>query len=205
METKLLAWSRTIQSMAQIGLTYTHDPFDRARYEHLRTLAAEMVASCSELPAEHIEGLFAAERGYATPKIDVRGGVFRANTILLVRERSDGLWSLPGGWADLNESAGESVVREIEEEAGFTTHPVKLVAVFDRNKHAHPPMYFHVYKMFFLCDIVRGVSMESAETDRAEFFAADALPPLSLARVTPDQIALLFRHHANRALPTVFD
>src|SRR5262249_51777447 len=152
-----------------------------------------------------IRALLRIEQGYATPKIDVRGAVFDANRVLLVREQSDGLWTLPGGWADVGESPTEAVVREIREESGFETQVCKLVALYDRRKHAHPPMLFHVYKALFLCDILGGRASPGLETSAAVFFGRDELPQLSIARVTLYQIDRLFAHHANRGLPTEFD
>jgi len=142
---------------------------------------------------------------HATPKVDVRGAVFQAHRVLLVRERSDGLWTLPGGWADVGESPAEAVVREIREESGFETQVCKLVALYDRNKHAHPPMLFHVYKAFFLCDLVGGSASPSLETSEVAFFGWKDISHLSTARVTVRQIERLFAHHANRGLPTEFD
>ena len=152
-----------------------------------------------------ISNLLRGEQGYATPKMDVRGAVFQANRLLFVREASDGLWTLPGGWADVGESPAEAVIREIREESGFETQVCKLVALYDRNKHAHPPMLFHVYKAFFLCDLVGGSASPSLETSEVAFFGWEEIPRLSAARVTVRQIEKLFTHHMNRELPTEFD
>src|SRR5262249_59433055 len=126
-----------------------------------------------------IRALLRIEQGYATPKIDVRGAVFDANRVLLVREQSDGLWTLPGGWADVGESPAEAVVREIREESGFETQVCKLVALYDRNKHGHPPMLFHVYKAFFLCDLMGGRAAISHETSPVACFSRDEPPQIS--------------------------
>jgi ADP-ribose pyrophosphatase YjhB (NUDIX family) len=205
MESKWIAWVRRLQAIAQNGLMFSKDPFDRERYEQVRSIAAEILASYTEVDIAVIRTLLRAEQGYATPKIDVRGAVFDANRVLLVREQSDGLWTLPGGWADVGESPAEAVVREIREESGFETQVCKLVALYDRNKHEHPPMLFHVYKAFFLCDLMGGHAAISHETSAVAFFRREELPPLSTARVTVRQIDRLFVHHANRALPTEFD
>ena len=171
----------------------------------MRSVAEDILASLSDMDTALIRHLLRGEQGYATPKVDVRGAVFHENRVLLVREHSDGLWTLPGGWADVGESPAEAVVREIREESGFETQVCKLVALYDRNKHAHPPMLFHVYKAFFLCDLVGGSASPSLETSEVAFFGRDELPQLSTTRVTLPQIARLFAHHANRALPTEFD
>ena len=205
METKWITWARHLQAIAQNGLTFSKDPYDRERFEQIRTLVAEIIASYTMVDMEQVIQLLQGEKGYATPKMDVRGAVFCENRILLVREKSDGLWTLPGGYADVGDSPSEAVVREIHEESGFETKVCKLVALYDRNKHGHPPMMFHVYKAFFLCEIVGGSASPSLETTEVEFFSQEALPDLSIARVTARQIARLFEHHMNRALPTEFD
>jgi len=145
-----LDWIQRLQAIAQTGLTYAADPYDVERYEQLREIAAEIAAAHSDTEFERISGLFADQAGYATPKVDVRGAVFRDDMILLVKERSDGGWTLPGGWADVGDSPGDAVVREIAEESGYQTRVVKLLALYDRNKHGHPPYPFHAYKIFFL-------------------------------------------------------
>ncbi len=143
--------------------------------------------------------------GYQTPKIDSCCAVFRDGRILLVRERADGRWSLPGGWIDVNESPGEAVVREIQEETGYTTKALKLLAVFDKNKHEHPPTIYHTYKLFFLCELLGGSPTHTIETDGVDFFPEDALPELSVTRVTASQIARLFEHDRHPDWPTDFD
>ena len=205
MESTWIEWVRRLQAIAQNGLTFCKDPFDRERYEQVRRVAEEILASYADIDATLISNLFRGERGYATPKIDVRGAVFHENRVLLVREQSDGLWTLPGGWADVGESPAEAVVREIQEESGFETKVYKLAALYDRNKHAHPPMLFHVYKAFFLCDLVGGSAATSHETSEVAFFNCTELPSLSTARVTVRQVERLFAHHTHRALPTEFD
>ncbi len=206
MEPKWLRWARALQAIAQNGLTYTSNGFDTERYEAVRAIAAEMMASGSELESEAVLELFALEVGHATPKVDVRGGVFKDGKILMVREIADGRWTLPGGWADANETPSEAAVREVFEESGYKTKAVKLAAVFDRSKHAHtPPFPYHVYKLFFLCELLGGEPAVSIETDGADFFPQGQLPELSISRVTGAQIARLFAHHRQPELPTDFD
>jgi ADP-ribose pyrophosphatase YjhB (NUDIX family) len=196
---------RRIQTIAQAGLTYTDGPFDRERYHALQRIAAEMLAEQTGMDPVRALGLFAQESGYPTPKVDVRGAVFRDAKLLLVRERSDGLWTLPGGWADIGESPGEAVVKEIREETGYHTRAVKLLAVWDRDRHGHPPLPWYVYKLFVLCDLTGGQAADSIETEGADFFGEDEIPPLSLGRVTPAQVARLFEHHRHPEWPTEFD
>jgi len=205
MDPKWLEWAKELQAIAQNGLTYTKNPFDMERYEAVREIAAEMVATHSDVDLNTVRGLFVGEGGHATPKVDVRGAVFRNNAILLVRERSDGLWTLPGGWADVNESPSEAVVREVYEESGYRTRAIKLLAVYDRNRHGHTPFPYHIYKLFFQCELVGGVASHSMETDRVAFFPEDRIPELSLLRVTPAQVARLFEHYRHPDWPTDFD
>jgi ADP-ribose pyrophosphatase YjhB (NUDIX family) len=201
-----LDWSRRLQSIAQNGLTFSRDPYDIERYTAIRQIAAEMLAQGSGLSLAVIQGVLAQETGYTTPKVDVRGVVFRDDQLLLVRERADGKWTLPGGWADPNQSPAENVTREIQEESGFVTRAQKILAVFDRGKHPHtPPFAFHVYKIFILCSLVGGNETLSAETDDVGFFHEENVPELSISRVTPAQIHRMFEHHRDPALPADFD
>jgi ADP-ribose pyrophosphatase YjhB (NUDIX family) len=200
-----LAWVQQLQAIAQIGLTFATDAFDIERYHAIRDIAAEIAATYSQTPAEPIRHLFSQETGYATPKIDVRGAVFRDGNILLVQERRDSLWTLPGGWADVNDPPSVAVEREIFEESGYHTRAVKLLALYDRNKHGHPPSPFHVYKLFFACELLGGTPTPSLETTAVAFFPADALPALSLSRVTPAQIQRLFELSRHPEWPTEFD
>ena len=201
-----LEWSRELQAIAQNGLTFSENVYDRQRYEAIRNIAARMTACGSDETHEVISGLFSAQTGYATPKVDVRGVVFRDDQILLVREAQDGLWTLPGGWADPNESPSEAITREVFEEAGFTTRALKLIAVFDRAKHGHSPLHpFHVYKLFIRCEIESGAPRPSIETLEVAFFPEDRIPDLSVARVTRGQIARCFQHLRHPEWPADFD
>lgn len=202
---KWLAWAQRLQALAQSGLAYCQNPYDIERYEAIRELAAEMVADCANVDPSDVRDLFAGQAGYATPKVDVRGAVFCGDAILLVKERQDGLWTLPGGWADVNESPAEAVVREVYEESGYRTRAVRLLALYDRNRHGHPPYIFHIYKLFFQCELEGGEPTESLETAGVGFFREDALPELSLARVTPEEIARLFELVRHPEWPTDFD
>jgi ADP-ribose pyrophosphatase YjhB (NUDIX family) len=207
MEPKWLVWAREIQATAQTGLAYTKDIYDQQRYERLRELAADIMAEAGGANAEVIKGLFAQQTGYATPKVDVRAAVFQDNKVLLVQERSDaGRWTLPGGWADVNRSPSECVVAEVREEAGLEVRPLKLAAVYDRGRHPHvPPYAFHIYKMFFLCEVLDGVPSPGIETADVAYFAIDELPDLSVSRVLGHQIERMFAHANSPALPTEFD
>ena len=263
MEPDSLAWAKQLQVIAQNGLTYVQDPYDRERYLQVREIAAQMLAAGAGLALPAAQALYAAETGHATPKVDVRGVVFRDDTVLLVRERSDGGWTLPGGWADPGESPAEATVREVAEESGYRTRAVRLLALYDRNRHGQGPHPFHIYKVFFQCELLAGEGLAPGpvrsgaghlpprsrlqrsrliararrwlarrqarsswprgarrpplgadpaqgspahqETDAVDFFRVDALPALSLTRVTPAQIARLFVLAQHPDWPADFD
>lgn len=194
-----------MRALAQNGLTFTRDPFDRERYQELQRLAAELLAGELKIPPERAEALWCGEEGYATPKVDVRGGVFSGDRVLLVRERADGKWTLPGGWVDVNDSPAAAVEREIREESGYEARAVKLAALIDRRRHPHPPSVHHIYKLMFVCELTGGQATTSSETDAVGFFPVAALPALSTGRVLAPQIVRLYEHHLHRDLPAEFD
>jgi len=204
-DTKWLEWAKKLQAIAQNGLTFTENPFDIERYKTLRAIAAEIMATYSNREPNYVLDLFAHEIGYATPKVDVRGAVFRDDALLFVKERWDGCWTLPGGWADIGDSPSEVAVREVYEESGYHTRAVKLLAVYDRDRQGHPPFEHYVYKLFFQCELLGGSPSTSIETDEVAFFGEDEIPELSLTRIMPTQIARIFQHHRNPDLPTDFD
>ncbi len=203
----ILQWARKVQAIAQNGLEFTQDPFDRERFEQLQELVSTILTSELNIAPGQLQGLWKGDEGYATPKVDVRGGVFEDGRVLLVRERSDGKWTLPGGWVDVGDSPSFAVEREIREESGYLAKAVKLAALYDRNNpiHGHPPSVLHIYKLFFVCELTGGAPTLSNETDGVDFFALDSLPPLSVGRATEAQIQRLYRHQLNRGLPTDFD
>jgi ADP-ribose pyrophosphatase YjhB (NUDIX family) len=205
MNPQWLDWARRLQATAQSGLAFTENPFERERYEEVQQIAAEMMAAGSNGDVDQLLDLFTDEAGYATPKIDVRGVVIEQNKILLVRERRDGRWTLPGGFADVGISPAENVVKEIREESGYQTRAIKLLAAYDRSKHPHGPYIYHIYKLFFLCELEGGEAQASIETSEVEFFAEDDLPSLSTPRVTEGQIRRMFEHYRNPEWPTDFD
>ena len=204
-EPQWLRIAREMRAMAQTGLAFSADGFDHQRYQRLRELAALLMAQGSATEHESILELLRQEKGYATPKVDVRGAAFQDGRVLMVREISDGKWTLPGGWADVNQSAGECVVREIAEESGFTARALKLAAVYDYQKRNPSPHIDSIYKMFFICEIVGGAASASNETSEVAFFPRNELPPLSLGRTTAAQIDRMFEHRERLELPTDFD
>ena len=206
MEPIWIDWAKRLQAIAQTGLTYADSSYDVERYEAVRHIAAEMTANRSEAELRRVLDLFSSDTGYATPKVDVRAAIFHNDSILLVRERSDSHWTLPGGWADVGEAPSECVAREAKEETGYDVQVHKLLAVYDRSKHPHePPFPFHVYKMFFLCGIVGGKATRNNEIDEIGFFTRDVIPPLSLTRITPQQIDRMFEHRQHADWPADFD
>jgi len=169
-------------------------------------LAAEVLAEGADGDSDRALGLLELETGPATPKVDVRAAVFRGAEILLVRETEDGLWSVPGGWADAGEPPSRAAEREVFEESGFRVRATKLVALLDRDRQGHvPPIPYSVYKAFFLCEVVNHEAGATLDSGGAGFFVEDALPPLSLGRVTEAQVRCLFRHHRDPTLPAGFD
>jgi ADP-ribose pyrophosphatase YjhB (NUDIX family) len=204
-EDQWLEWAKRLQAAAQNGLTYNSDPFNIERYRAIGEIATEIMRTYSDVEHRYLTDLFDAQIGHATPKVDVRGVVFQDDGVLLVRERSDGRWSLPGGWADVYDTPSDATVREVWEESGYRTRATKLLALLDRTRQGHPPIPFHTYKVFFQCEIVGGEAAASMETAEVGFFRRDALPPLSLGRVTPRQIARFFDHRDHPEWPTDFD
>jgi ADP-ribose pyrophosphatase YjhB (NUDIX family) len=201
-----LSIARELRAIAQTGLAFTADGFDRQRYERVRELAGSMLALGSGADYGVILGILLADKGYATPKVDVRGAAFVDGRVLLVREISDGKWTLPGGWADVNQTAGECVVREIAEESGFEARVLKLAAVHDYQRSNHPARHIDsIYKMFFICEITGGAARVSDETSEVAFFPRDTLPPLSLGRTTAAQIDRMFQHAQRPELSADFD
>jgi ADP-ribose pyrophosphatase YjhB (NUDIX family) len=197
-EPKWVGWARELQSIAQTGLHFSESEYDRERYRRIAEISIEIFANYSGESSGLIRRLFDNQTGYATPKVDVRGVVFREDKVLLVQERSDGLWTLPGGWADVNDSPSEAVEREIVEESGFHAKAERMLAILDRAKHGHePPFPFHVYKLFILCRLEGGEARTTMETTGVGFFGQNEIPPLSISRVTREQIQFCFEAQKN--------
>ena len=197
-----------LSALAQDGLTYGADAYDLDRYRQMRGMATELLAALSGRPADELAIELGRDSGYATPKVDVRGAIFDdEQRVLLMQEKTDGRWSLPGGWADPGDSPSSAVTREILEETGYHAAAVKLIACWDREVQQNPPpLPVHVYKLFFLCrpDGTRQ-SPAALETLDVGWFAMDELPPLSLGRVNDRQLARALAHHLDPTLPTEFD
>jgi ADP-ribose pyrophosphatase YjhB (NUDIX family) len=188
-QNQFIKWIAELQAIAQNGLTYSTNPFDEIRYQSIAKIASEMGAYTSSEPLEIIEEFFAHEKGYATPKLDVRGLVLNEERkILLVQEKSDSCWALPGGYVDVGEAPAEAVIREISEESGYDTRVLRLIALYDKFKHDYPMQLPHTYKAFFLCELIGGKANPDHEISEVGFFSPDALPKLSLHRITASQI-----------------
>jgi ADP-ribose pyrophosphatase YjhB (NUDIX family) len=202
-----LRFAERVQAIAQTGLAYASDPYDRERYEQLRRIAVETAASGLGLPEGEVRVAFAAGLGYPTPKVDVRAVVFRGDELLLVRERKSGRWTFPGGWADVGDAPSAAAERETLEESGYRVRATKLVALLDKARHQHPPSLDYTYKVLIGCRLEGGEPATSHEVDAVSFFARTAIPELDLDldRTTPGQIALAWAHHADPSRPTDFD
>ena len=201
---KWLEWAVELQALAQAGLFYSKDIYDIERFQRIRDIAAEMLVSPSGLPVDQIRNLFCNETGYQTPKLDTRAAVFHDDKILLVQE-NNGLWSLPGGWVDVDLSVGENTVKEVKEEAGLDVQAKQMIAVQDRKKH-NPEIYaYNICKVFILCDLLGGSFRENSETIAIGYFSMNNLPPLSENKTTREQIQMCFDAYRAEHWETVFD
>ena len=205
MKEKWLFWASELQSIAQAGLTFCENNYDRERYEKIRNIVIEILHEYTEMDHKKIRELFASETGYQTPKVDIRASVFNDNKILMVKEKVDGAWALPGGWADVNSSVSESAIRECKEEAGALVTPKRIIAIHMGNKHNNHNFPFTIYKIFVECELVENSFKENTETLDAQFFEADKLPELSFERNTPDQIKMCFEAKPCKVFETIFD
>lgn len=202
---RVLEWAREIQALAQTGRHYAQDNYQRDRSLRLMEIAAEMIADRTDADASALIKAFKSQIGYATPKVDVRAAVFRNNRLLLVRERSDGGWTMPGGWADVGDIPSKAAERETWEESGFRVKTRRLVGVYDANR-THPLEVFHAFKIIFLCDILNGEARPSAETSEAAFFSLNEIPAtLSGERTTSRHIRDVFEVLKNPGCPAFFD
>jgi len=201
---KWMDWAREIFSLSQSGLTYSGNQYDIDRYKRLQEITAEIIASQSDLLKESVLESFSMQSGYVTPKVDVRGAVVREGKILLIQERADSKWALPGGWADLGNSPASVAEREVWEESGFRVKAEKVVAVLDANR-LEPFEFYHAYKIIFLCTLLEGEPRISHETLAVDFFDPDHLPPLSIYRTDEAMLQEVFAHIENPDRSTMFD
>lgn len=201
---KWLQWAVELQSLAQAGLYYGKDEFDKERYERIREIAAEMISWKSAIPMDKVKNLFCGEIGYQTPKIDCRAAIFRNGRILLVQEKN-GTWSLPGGWVDVNVSVKENVIKEVKEEAGLDVTADMVIAVQDREKHNLPVYAYKVCKIFVLCTVTGGGFEANIETISSDYFERDRLPALAAEKNNEEQIGMCFDAYLTENWKTVFD
>ncbi len=184
--------AKQLLSIAQAGLAFSENKYDLDRYQQLKEISLKILNELTDIKLEKLSSIFSVEKGYMTPKVDVRGVIFREDKILMVRETIDGLWSIPGGWADIGLTPFQVAEKEVFEESGLMVKPVRLLAVLDKRSHAHPPDIFHIYKIFILCKEVGGELTPGMETSKVEFYGLGQLPPLSVTRITKEQIEMLF-------------
>ena len=199
-----LKWAMEIQSIAQIGLTYTKDEYDKERYEQLRNIASEMLSYKTDIPVDKVKNLFCNEQGYQTPKLDTRAAIFKDDKILLVHEKN-GFWSLPGGWVDILESIESNTIKEVKEEAGLDVVAKKVIAIQDRNKHNTPIYPYGVCKVFVECEVMGGEFVENIETVEIGYFSLDNLPRLAEEKCTPKQVEMCFEAKNNKNWQVLFD
>ena len=201
---KITEWAMELQSLAQAGLFYGHDDFDKERYQRIRDISAEMMSERTGLPIEKMKDLFCSDNGYQTPKVDTRAAIFDNGKILLVRER-DGRWSMPGGWCDYNLSPAENTIKEAKEEAGLDVVIERLAAVQDRDKHNEPPYAYKIVKIFYLCRVTGGSFVDNIETSDSRYFSADELPPLAVEKCSEDQVKMCFEAEKDKNWAVRFD
>lgn len=199
-----ISWAMELQFMAQAGLTYTKDKFDKERFQRLRELSAEMMSKNTGKPLDYVEEVFCSETGFQTPKIDTRAAVFQDDKILLVKEWN-GTWSLPGGWVDVMESVGSNTVKEVKEEAGLDVALERLIALQDRNRHNIPVYAYGICKVFMLCRVIGGAFQENIETVESRYFALEDLPRLALEKNTPEQVRMCFEAYHNERWNPIVD
>ena len=201
---KWLEWAKELQFLAQAGLTYTKDGFDKERYVRIREIAAEIISLQSDLPLEHVKSLFCNETGFQTPKLDTRAAIFADDKILLVKE-NNGTWSMPGGWVDVMQTIRSNTVKEVREEAGLDVEAVRIIALQDRNKHNQPPYAYNVCKVFVLCKVSGGSFQPNIETVESRYFGLDELPALAEEKNNREQIEMCFSAYRDENWQVKFD
>lgn len=200
---KIVEWAKELQSLAQAGLFYGHDIYDKERYQRIREISAEMMLMRADVSAEKIRGLFCNDEGYQTPKVDTRAAIFSDGKILLVCEK--GKWSMPGGWCEFNLSPADNIVKETKEEAGLDVHVKMVISVQDRDKHNLPPYAYGVVKIFYLCEVIGGEFIENIETSESRYFSKEELPELAEEKCNKEQILMCFEAYQSNNWTVIFD
>lgn len=197
---------KRIQALAETGLEYSENNYDRERYTELHEISLQILSQITNIPVEKIAPVIHDKNGYKTPKVDVRAVVFNEkNEILLIQEKADNCWAMPGGWADVGYSPAEVAVKECFEEAGLKVETTKLLAVLDKQKQNMPPAFEYVYKIFLLCTKLNDNIAVGNETSDVGWFDENNLPELSTPRNTVDQIKLMFQYHRGEITEPCFD
>lgn len=205
LQPKWLEYAKRLQAIAQSGLAYSKDKYDIERFQEIRDISVDIMHQYTNIDHKKIKDLFAGETGYQTPKIDVRGAIFKDEKIVLIKETIDGLWAMPGGWADIDLSLKENIIKEAYEEAGAKIIPTRIIAIQDRGKHNIPPAPFSIYKIFIQCNLLEIKFQKNIETSKVGFFELDHLPPLSIGRTTKEQIEMCFNMKDKEVHQTIFD
>ncbi len=206
MEKTVLDFGREIEAIAKNGIAFSKDPFDLERFHQLETVAAELISRHSDHSKVHLGSIFSAEKGYSTPKLDVRGAVFRDGRVLMVKEKSGG-WTLPGGYVDVNESLSQAIEREVNEESGLLVKAQKIAAIFDHRQHGYKPHLYHFYKIYIICTLNGGFEKTNIETTDIAWFSKSELESVVLdqGRITKTHVLRMFDHLTSQLLPTDFD
>ena len=199
-----LEWAKELQFLAQAGLTYTKDDFDKERFVRIREIAAEMVSMQSGLSLSKVKNLFCNETGFQTPKLDTRAAIFEDDKILLVRERNN-TWSMPGGWVDVMQTIKSNTIKEVKEEAGLDVEAVRIIALQDRNLHNRPPYAYNVCKVFVLCEVLDGSFQPNIETLESRYFGLDELPVLAEEKNNREQVEMCFSAYKDENWQVKFD
>lgn len=197
--------ARELQALSQSGLAFSENHFERDRYSRIAEISAEIFSCHADLSTEEYLKIFLSQKGYATPKIDVRAATIDKGKILLVREIADGKWAMPGGWADVGDKPGEVAARETFEESGYRVLPKKLIGVFDANRSGRSMELFHAFKLIFLCELTGGEAKSSNETTEVGFFEFDDLPELSSNRTNKIHLEEIQKHLKDPIRATYFD
>jgi ADP-ribose pyrophosphatase YjhB (NUDIX family) len=192
-----LECAKKLEAIARTGIFYSSNPFDKERFEQIETISNELISHYSGLMPIEVNNFYNLENGYVTPKIDIRSVIFKNDMILMVKEKTDGKWTVPGGWADIGFTPYEIAVKETFEESGLEVKPIRVLAIMDKKCHSHPPSPFYSYKIFILCEITGGHLQASLETSESRFFNLGELPELSEERITPDQLRIIVERFQN--------
>jgi ADP-ribose pyrophosphatase YjhB (NUDIX family) len=206
MQPKWLYWAKQLQAIAQTGIEFTENPYDKERYLRIRELSVEILNEYTGIESSRITDLFAGESGYQTPKVDVRAAIFNEQgQILMIREKLDNKWALPGGWADIELTLRDNIIKESKEEAGAEIVPKRIIGIFDRNTHVNDNFPYSAYKVFVECDFIKGEFISNIETSEHGFFTMENLPELSEGRNTREQILKCFYARKEEKFEALFD